>query len=135
MLQMSKIEIKDCFIDLGKFLNQFSLDKNIKNEDVKNNEIFFDSFVDLIALSQSHNGWFTPEQVYFSIQSFTSPSQDYIFLTFLSWKRDRALSSPVTMELTIEARRHKQTPLDRKVSLQTWIQTQHLETCLKRWHL
>ena len=30
-----------------------------------------------------------------------------IFLTFLSWKRDRALSSPVTMELTIEARRHK----------------------------
>jgi hypothetical protein len=44
---------------------------------------------------------------YFSIQSFTSPFQDYIFLTFLSWKRDRALSSPVTMELTIEARRHK----------------------------
>ena len=46
-------------------------------------------------------------QDYSSIQSFTSPSQDYIFLTFLSWKRDRALSSPVTMELTIEARRHK----------------------------
>ena len=46
-------------------------------------------------------------QDYSSIQSVTSPSQDYIFLTFLSWKRDRALSSPVTMELTIEARRHK----------------------------
>ena len=46
-------------------------------------------------------------QDYFSVQSFTSPFQDYIFLTFLSWKRDRALSSPVTMELTIEARRHK----------------------------
>ena len=26
-------------------------------------------------------------------------------------------------------------PLDRKVSLQAWIQTQHLETCLKSWHL
>ena len=72
MLQMSKIEIKNCFVELGKFLNQFSLEKNIKNEEVNNNEIFFDSFVELISLSQSHNGWFTPEQVYFSIQSWAN---------------------------------------------------------------
>ena len=62
---------------------------------VQNHQLF--SRLSLISLFQD----------YFSIQSFTSPSQDYIFLTFLSWKRDRALSSPVTMELTIEARRHK----------------------------
>lgn len=72
MLQMSKNEIKNCFVDLGKFLNQFSLEKNIKNESVKNNALFFEAFEDLIALSQSHNGWFTPEQVYFSIQSWAS---------------------------------------------------------------
>jgi len=70
MLQMSKIEIKNCFIDLGKFLNQFSLESTSPNEDVKNNATFFEPFVSLIALSQSHNGWFTPEQVYFSLQSW-----------------------------------------------------------------
>lgn len=84
MLQMSKIEIKNCFIDLGKFLNQFSLDKNIKNEDVKNNDTFFDAFEDLIALSQSHNGWFTPEQVYFSIQSWAQALTDENLTQWLS---------------------------------------------------
>ena len=70
MLQMSKIEIKNSFVELGNFLKQFTLDENTKNEAVKNNDTFFDAFVDLIHLSQSHNGWFTPEQVYFSIQSW-----------------------------------------------------------------
>lgn len=70
MLQMSKIEIKNSFVELGNFLNQFTFEGNTKNETVKNNDTFFDAFVDLIHLSQSHNGWFTPEQVYFSIQSW-----------------------------------------------------------------
>ncbi len=70
MLQMSKIEIKNSFVELGNFLNQFALEENVKNEAVKNNDTFYDAFVDLIYLSQSHNGWFTPEQVYFSIQSW-----------------------------------------------------------------
>ena len=34
------------------------------------NDLFYDDFISLIELSQSHNGWFTPEQVYFSIQSW-----------------------------------------------------------------
>jgi hypothetical protein len=32
--------------------------------------LFFEEFEQLIQLSQSHNGWYTPEQVYFSIQSW-----------------------------------------------------------------
>ena len=60
MLQMSKIEIKNSFVELGNFLKQFTLDENTKNEAVKNNDTFFDAFVDLIHLSQ----------VYFSIQSW-----------------------------------------------------------------
>lgn len=67
MLQIDKI---NAFIELGKFLNQFHLEKSEKLEDVKHNDIFFDRFIDLIQLSQSHNGWFTPEQVYFSIESW-----------------------------------------------------------------
>jgi len=61
---------KSVFVELGKFLNQFSEKNTLKNPAVLQNEKFFDAFIDLIKLSQSHNGWYTPEQVYFSIQSW-----------------------------------------------------------------
>jgi hypothetical protein len=67
MLQKEKI---NAFVELGKFLSQFSLDNNTKNEAVLNNDLFYDDFINLIELSQSHNGWFTPEQVYFAINSW-----------------------------------------------------------------
>ena len=68
---MLQIEIKNNFVELGKFLSQFSLENNQQNEQVKYNDLFFNSFVDLIALSQSHNNWFTPENVNFSISSWS----------------------------------------------------------------
>lgn len=67
---MLQSEIKSSFVELGKFLSQFSLDNNEQKTDVKNNELFFNEFVDLIALSQSHNNWFTPDNVHFSIKSW-----------------------------------------------------------------
>jgi hypothetical protein len=67
---MLQIEKKKCFVELGKFLSQFSLDKNTKDETVLHNDLYFDKFKDLLELSQSHNGWFTPEQVYFAVQSW-----------------------------------------------------------------
>jgi hypothetical protein len=63
---------KRCFIELGKFLSQFSEEKNSIYPDVSFNEPFFEDFVNLIQLSQSHNGWYTPENVYFSIQSWAT---------------------------------------------------------------
>jgi hypothetical protein len=68
---MLQIEIKNNFVELGKFLSQFSLENNQQNGQVKYNDLFFNSFVDLIALSQSHNNWFTPENVHFSISSWS----------------------------------------------------------------
>jgi hypothetical protein len=61
---------KNAFIELGKFLSQFSEAENIQKEGVLDNDVFFDSFVDLIALTQSHNGWYTPEHVHFALQSW-----------------------------------------------------------------
>ena len=79
MLQMSQNELKNSFIELGLFLNQFSLESTTQNKVVKNNSSFFDAFESLINLSQSHNGWFTPEQVYFSIQSWSKAlTQEHI---------------------------------------------------------
>ncbi len=67
---MSQSEIKSSFIELGNFLRQFSEDGNVKSVSVLQNDLLFDDFANLITLSQSHNGWFTPEHVLFSIQSW-----------------------------------------------------------------
>ena len=45
---------KNIFVALGKFLSQFSEVENLKKESVLNNDLFFDRFIDLIKLSQSH---------------------------------------------------------------------------------
>ena len=67
---MLQIEIKSSFVELGNFLRQFSEEGNVKAASVLQNDLFFDEFASLIELSQSHNGWFTPEQVQFSVQSW-----------------------------------------------------------------
>ena len=67
MLQNEK---KRSFIELGKFLSQFSENNSSKNPTVLHNDIFFEDCIKLIHLSQSHNGWYTPEQVYFAIESW-----------------------------------------------------------------
>ena len=61
---------KNTFIELGKFLSQFSVEKSSKDSSVLYNDAFFDAFLDLIHLSQSHNGWYTPENVFFAIASW-----------------------------------------------------------------
>ena len=67
---MLQSEIKSSFVELGNFLRQFSEEGNVKSASVLHNNLFFDDFTSLIELSQSHNGWFTPEQVQFSVQSW-----------------------------------------------------------------
>ncbi len=48
---MLQIEKKKCFIELGRFLSQFSLDNNAKKVGVLGNDLFFDNFIKLIELS------------------------------------------------------------------------------------
>jgi hypothetical protein len=67
---MTLTETKNAFAELGKFLSQFSLDNNHKKEGILHNDTFYDDFIALIALSQSHNGWFTQEQVYFTLNQW-----------------------------------------------------------------
>jgi hypothetical protein len=63
---------KNVFIALGEFLSQFSENNCVKKNTVLANDLFFEDCTQLIHLSQSHNGWYTPEQVYFSIQSWAN---------------------------------------------------------------
>ncbi len=64
------------FVELGKFLSQFKKEEQIQQAGVLYNDLYFDKFRDLITLSQSHNGWFTPEQVYFAVQSWAEALQE-----------------------------------------------------------
>jgi hypothetical protein len=68
---MDSINTKLSFVELGKFLSQFRLDKQSQCDNVLYNDLFFDKFKNLIQLSQSHNGWFTPVQVHYAIQSWS----------------------------------------------------------------
>ncbi len=67
---MLQNEIKTSFIELGKFLSQFSENESLKDPNVLHNDLFFDACIDLIQLSQSHNGWFTNSEVYYALQSW-----------------------------------------------------------------
>ena len=81
---MLQIEIKSSFVELGNFLRQFSEDGNVKSASVLQNDLFFDNFISLVTLSQSHNGWFTPEQVYYSIKSWAKALTEYNLNHWLS---------------------------------------------------
>lgn len=81
MLQIDNIK---AFVALGKFLGQFSENSNIKIDGVEHNDLFFDAFVDLIQLSQSHNGWYTQEQVYFATQSWAEALTEENLTTWLT---------------------------------------------------
>lgn len=61
---------KNIFVELGKFLGQFSENESARDKNVLHNDLFFNEFLDLIHLSQSHNGWYTPEQVFFAVNSW-----------------------------------------------------------------
>jgi hypothetical protein len=67
---MDSINTKLSFVELGKFLSQFTLNGAVQRADVLYNDLYFEKFRDLLELSQSHNGWFTPEQVYFAARSW-----------------------------------------------------------------
>ena len=67
---MTLADKKNAFAALGQFLSQFSEGRSQRNEGVLHNDLFFADFEKLIALSQSHNGWYTPEQVHFALQSW-----------------------------------------------------------------
>jgi hypothetical protein len=60
----------NAFVKLGDFLSQFSNEVIQKKDNVKQNGIFFDGFKNQLKLAEVHNGWFTTENIRFSIQGW-----------------------------------------------------------------
>jgi hypothetical protein len=60
----------NAFVKLGEFLSQFSNEAIQKKDNVEHNAIFFDGFKHQLKLAEENNGWFTAENIRFSIQSW-----------------------------------------------------------------
>ncbi len=62
----------NAFVKLGDFLSQFSNETVQKKEHVLFNDSFFDGFKHQLKLAKEHNGWFTQENIAFSMQGWTT---------------------------------------------------------------
>ncbi len=56
------------FILLGNFMSQFSDSKASKKENISLNDSFFIGMQNLIKNSKSYNGWFTKDNLYYSLK-------------------------------------------------------------------
>ncbi|MGL5111641.1 MAG: acyl-CoA reductase [Flavobacterium sp.] len=88
------------FVELGKFLGQFSSLHNQTRSNVQGNDLFFDKCLQLIKLSQSHNGWYTYEQVCFSFQSWSQALTEEKLQQWLS-NYDLTAVEPKTIALIL----------------------------------
>ncbi|TWO31458.1 acyl-CoA reductase [Seonamhaeicola sediminis] len=61
----------NAFVKLGEFLSQFSNEVITKKDNVEFNDLFFDGFKHQLKLAEEHNGWFTQENIRFSLKSWT----------------------------------------------------------------
>lgn len=73
---MSSIQNRmNTFVELGKFLSQFSRKEIKKKKEILNNEIFFDGFLHQIKLAEENNTWFTKQNILFSLESWSEALQ------------------------------------------------------------
>ncbi|MCR8669141.1 acyl-CoA reductase [Aestuariibaculum sp. M13] len=61
----------NAFVKLGDFIRQFSNDTIEKQDTVELNDMFFDGFKHQLKLAEEHNGWFTPENIRFSLKGWS----------------------------------------------------------------
>ena len=62
----------NAFVKLGTFLSQFTTEIPQKKEDIPYNDLFFEGFIHQLKLAEEHNGWFTKENISFSISGWSN---------------------------------------------------------------
>ncbi len=61
----------NAFVKLGDFLGQFAPENIHKKDDIEFNVVFFDGLKHQIKLAEEHNGWFTNENILFSLKNWS----------------------------------------------------------------
>lgn len=90
----------NAFSALGDFLRQFGLEETTRNDSVAFNDEFFDQMESLIAQSQSHNGWHTPDQVRFALRAWGNALSAENLNQWLS-KYDLPVANPKTVAVVM----------------------------------
>ena len=62
----------NAFVKLGAFLSQFTKNGIEKKQDILYNDLFFEGFKHQIQLAYEHNGWFSKENVLFSLDGWSN---------------------------------------------------------------
>jgi hypothetical protein len=62
----------NAFAKLGLFLGQFTTKGIDKNDDIKENDLFFDGFKHQIKIAEENNGWFSKTNILFSLESWSN---------------------------------------------------------------
>ena len=57
----------NAFVKLGEFLGQFITEIPKKQDNIEHNNLFFDGLLHQLKLASEHNGWFTKENLHYSI--------------------------------------------------------------------
>ncbi|GGG45965.1 acyl-CoA reductase [Bizionia arctica] len=60
------------FATLGDFLSQFSTNGIVKKESIPYNDLFFEGFKHQLKLAKEHNGWFTNENILFTLDNWSN---------------------------------------------------------------
>ena len=74
----------NAFVELGKFLSQFKTTGIEKNENVSQNELFFEGFKHQIQLAYEYNKWFTKENILFALEGWSNQLTDININNWLS---------------------------------------------------
>lgn len=80
------------FAELGRFLSQFRVSGNQKDDTIPFNSDFFELMTEKISVAKHHNGWFTEENVRFSLSQWSTLLTER---KLKEWLRDYDLQ-PVT---------------------------------------
>ncbi len=62
----------NAFVKLGEFLSQFSNLGIEKREHIVDNDLFFEGFLQKIKLAETHNGWFTQDNILFALENWSN---------------------------------------------------------------
>ncbi|MDG1378434.1 MAG: acyl-CoA reductase [Flavobacteriaceae bacterium] len=62
----------NAFVELGKFLTQFEQIDPVKDSSVKYNDLFFDGFKHQLKLAEETNGWFTKDNLIYSLKGWSN---------------------------------------------------------------
>ena len=62
----------NAFIQLGRFLGQFSSENPERNIEIIHNDAFYDGMLQQLEVATHHNGWFTKDNLSFACESWSS---------------------------------------------------------------